>query len=237
MQQWVPWLIFIASSAIAIVLTLVATKRHSNLGLGDSAIQTSGAIDDSSQPVSAASANFPAKIESRLQQVVRQEERNDLNTRDLEELLLTTGMSLQTARALLATDKGGHDLNVSAPPRQLAAKLAENIEKRCRAVQVPFLPDLHSRSSDDAPLLVLITGINGVGKTTSIGKLAKLLVASGHSVSLAAGDTFRTAAIEQLQKLGERIGVPVVSQKSGADPAAVMRDALTSAAAAKEQMS
>jgi fused signal recognition particle receptor len=81
------------------------------------------------------------------------------------------------------------------------------------------------------PYVILVVGVNGSGKTTTIGKLARRLTDEGHKVVLAAGDTFRAAAIEQLQIWGERNGVPVIAQAAGADPAAVIYDALQSAQA------
>jgi len=81
------------------------------------------------------------------------------------------------------------------------------------------------------PFVILVVGVNGTGKTTSIGKLASRLRQQGLSVLLAAGDTFRAAAVEQLQAWGERAGVTVVAQASGADPAAVVHDALQAARA------
>ncbi|GAB3681094.1 signal recognition particle-docking protein FtsY [Salinisphaera aquimarina] len=83
----------------------------------------------------------------------------------------------------------------------------------------------------DTPFVILMVGVNGVGKTTTIGKLAKKFQDAGHSVMLAAGDTFRAAAVEQLQGWGERNNVPVVSQGSGADSASVVFDALARAKA------
>jgi fused signal recognition particle receptor len=83
----------------------------------------------------------------------------------------------------------------------------------------------------DKPFVILVVGINGVGKTTTIGKLAKKLQLQGHSVMLAAGDTFRAAAVEQLQVWGERNEIPVVAQHTGADSASVIFDALQSAQA------
>jgi len=83
----------------------------------------------------------------------------------------------------------------------------------------------------DAPFVILVVGVNGSGKTTTIGKLAKQLQDGGKSVMLAAGDTFRAAAVEQLQAWGERNDVPVVSQGTGADSASVIFDAVQSAKA------
>ena len=90
-----------------------------------------------------------------------------------------------------------------------------------------------SRSLSDAHSVgvILVVGVNGTGKTTSVAKLANLLKSSGNSVMLAAADTFRAAAVDQLQTWGERIGVPIISGKDGAEPAAVAFD---SAIAAKE---
>ena len=84
---------------------------------------------------------------------------------------------------------------------------------------------------DKKPYVILMVGVNGVGKTTTIGKLAKKLQSEGKKVMLAAGDTFRAAAVEQLQTWGERNNVPVIAQQSGADSAAVIFDALQSAQA------
>ncbi|MBT8113367.1 MAG: signal recognition particle-docking protein FtsY, partial [Gammaproteobacteria bacterium] len=81
------------------------------------------------------------------------------------------------------------------------------------------------------PFAILVVGVNGAGKTTTIGKIAQRLVEYRQSVMLAAGDTFRAAAVEQLQEWGKRIDVPVIAQKSGADSAAVVFDAYQSAKA------
>ena len=81
------------------------------------------------------------------------------------------------------------------------------------------------------PFTILVVGVNGAGKTTTIGKLARRLTDDGYRVMLAAGDTFRAAAIEQLQVWGERNNVPVIAQKPGADPAAVIFDAMAAAKA------
>ncbi|UTR04799.1 signal recognition particle-docking protein FtsY [Alkalihalobacillus sp. LMS6] len=99
------------------------------------------------------------------------------------------------------------------------------------------LAGLLEKDGDDAGLnlkenelsVILVVGVNGVGKTTSIGKLAHLLKSQGKSVVLAAGDTFRAGAIEQLDVWGERVGVPVIKQQAGSDPAAVMYDAVAAA--------
>jgi fused signal recognition particle receptor len=86
-------------------------------------------------------------------------------------------------------------------------------------------------NSASKPYVILMVGVNGVGKTTTIGKLAKRLQSEGKSVMLAAGDTFRAAAVEQLQVWGERNDIPVVAQHTGADSASVIFDAVQSAQA------
>lgn len=104
----------------------------------------------------------------------------------------------------------------------LAETLTELLAPRAQPLQIP---------DTTRPFLILVVGVNGSGKTTTIGKLARELRDRGHSVLLAAGDTFRAAAIEQLQVWGERNGVPVIAQQPGADPAAVVFDAFEAARA------
>ncbi len=99
----------------------------------------------------------------------------------------------------------------------LRNELQNILEPRAIALEIP---------ADRRPFVILMVGVNGSGKTTTIGKLAHRLKGQGLSVLLAAGDTYRAAATEQLQAWGERNDVPVVSQKPGADPAAVIYDAL-----------
>jgi fused signal recognition particle receptor len=108
----------------------------------------------------------------------------------------------------------------------LLKALNASITAILKPVAVPLVTD-PSRT----PFVVLVVGVNGSGKTTSIGKLARRLKEQGQSVILAAGDTFRAAAVEQLGVWGERNGVPVIAQATGADPAAVIFDALTAAKA------
>ena len=107
----------------------------------------------------------------------------------------------------------------------LREHMVQELEGVARSCEVPP-PAALAR-----PFVVLVVGVNGVGKTTTIGKLAHRFREGGYSVMLAAGDTFRAAAIDQLEVWGKRNGVPVVAQQPGADPAAVVFDALESAAA------
>ena len=102
--------------------------------------------------------------------------------------------------------------------------LIEELQDMLAVSQKPLVID-----SSKKPYVILMVGINGVGKTTTIGKLAKQFQARGKSVMLAAGDTFRAAAVEQLQVWGERNNVPVVAQHTGADSASVLFDAVQAA--------
>lgn len=110
------------------------------------------------------------------------------------------------------------------------AALTENLKQNLFDMLQPCSQPLRI-AKQDGPFVILVVGVNGAGKTTSIGKLAHRLQAQGHSVMLAAGDTFRAAAVEQLQTWGERNHVQVVAQHTGADSASVIFDALQSAKA------
>ena len=101
----------------------------------------------------------------------------------------------------------------------------------CEILQPVEQPLVIAKPVSNPPFVLLVVGVNGAGKTTSIGKMAKRLMAEGHSVMLAAADTFRAAAVEQLTTWGERNQVPVIAQKTGADAAAVVYDALQAARA------
>jgi len=104
----------------------------------------------------------------------------------------------------------------------LKQELLEILEPCDKPLQIP---------KQDSPFVILVVGINGVGKTTTIGKMAKRFQMQGHSVMLAAGDTFRAAAVEQLQTWGERNNIHVVAQHTGADSASVVYDGVQSAKA------
>jgi len=116
----------------------------------------------------------------------------------------------------------------STNPADKLQLLRENMLELLLEAEKPLIVDSTVR-----PFVILVVGVNGTGKTTTIGKLAQLLIANGHSVMLAAGDTFRAAAVEQLTVWAERTGSQLVAQAHGADPAAVVYDALESARARK----
>lgn len=111
-----------------------------------------------------------------------------------------------------------------------ADALYKSLQKEMVAVLSPSEGQLEI-SSSKKPYVILVVGVNGVGKTTTIGKMAKRFQNQGHSVMLAAGDTFRAAAVEQLQVWGTRNNVPVIAQHTGADSASVIFDAIQAAQA------
>ncbi len=141
----------------------------------------------------------------------------------LEEALIGADIGVATAAKLtakLAEDRFDKEIT----DEEVRTALAGNIADILRPVAVPLALDPARR-----PHVILVAGVNGSGKTTTIGKLAKMFRDDGRSVMLAAGDTFRAAAIEQLQIWGERTGATVISGKQGADAAGLAFDALQAA--------
>jgi fused signal recognition particle receptor len=143
----------------------------------------------------------------------------------LDDVLVQADLGFAVSSRIVASvGKGRYGKDVS--PDEVLAILADEIETVLRPVALPLLPD-RSR----APFVVLMVGVNGSGKTTTIGKLAARYSAEGMRVMLAAGDTFRAAAIEQLNIWGERTGSLVISRPQGSDAAGLAFDALTQAKA------
>lgn len=142
----------------------------------------------------------------------------------LEELLITADMGVDTAlrvTANMAEGRFGKKLSVDEIKQLLGDEIARIMEPVARPL--PLYPK--------RPQVVLVVGVNGSGKTTTIGKLASQFRAAGKKVVIAAGDTFRAAAVEQLQVWGDRAGVPVLTAPEGSDPASLAFDALTQAQA------
>ncbi len=145
---------------------------------------------------------------------------------ELEMMLLTADVGVDATQQIIV------DLTERVSRKQLGdsgalyAALREDMLKILAPASVPLVCD-----AEKQPYVILMVGINGVGKTTTIGKLAKKLQAEGKSVMLAAGDTFRAAAVEQLQVWGERNQIAVVAQPRASDPASVIFDAMESARA------
>jgi len=145
---------------------------------------------------------------------------------ELETQLLLADVGIEATDRIingLRRKIGGKSINDENTIRDaLRESLVEILAPHARPLEIPATP---------RPYMILVVGVNGSGKTTTIGKLAKKLTNQGLSVMLAAGDTFRAAAVEQLQAWGERNNIPVIAQQSGADPAAVIYDAFEAAKA------
>ena len=149
---------------------------------------------------------------------------DDAMLEQLEELLITADMGVDTAlrvTANMAEGRFGKKLSVAEIKTLMASEVARIMEPVAKP-----LP-LYSKT----PQVVLVVGVNGSGKTTTIGKLASQFRAAGKKVVIAAGDTFRAAAVEQLQVWGDRAGVPVLTAPQGSDPASLAFDAMTKAEA------
>ena len=150
---------------------------------------------------------------------------DDIALEELEDLLITSDLGVETAAKLSAElARTRFDKEVSAD--EIRSALAAQVTTILAPVAKPLVADPAHR-----PHIILVTGVNGSGKTTTIGKLAKRLKEDGKSVMLAAGDTFRAAAIEQLKIWGERSGCPVVSTSQGADAASLAFEAIDRARA------
>lgn len=145
---------------------------------------------------------------------------------ELEDLLILSDLGADVAYEVTSA-LGRERLNKDISASEVRAFLATHIAGILRPAAVPLSIDPGKK-----PFVVLVTGVNGTGKTTTIGKLAHLLRGEGHTVMLAAGDTFRAAAIEQLQIWGERAGAPVIAGKQGADASGLVYEALSQARAA-----
>lgn len=143
----------------------------------------------------------------------------------VHEVLFRGDMGAETADLLVNVLRRKFGNQNEAPSWEIIAD-----ELRIAVTECMSTPDEAAiKISRDGPTVILVVGVNGVGKTTSIGKLAARYVAEGKSVLLCAGDTFRAAAIEQLQVWGDRIGVPLIKHQQGSDPASVAFDAVKAA--------
>ena len=143
---------------------------------------------------------------------------------ELEEALIASDVGVETASFVLKDLKERFKRNELSSPEQVKDRLRQLLFEILSARSSAF-------SLTASPSVVLVVGVNGTGKTTTIGKLANRLQSEGKKVMLAAGDTFRAAASEQLTIWGERAGIPVIKHKEGADPSAVVFDAVSAAKA------
>ena len=149
---------------------------------------------------------------------------------NLEEVLITSDVGVDTTLKIISRieDRVARDKYVTTSEltailrEEIASLLTENHTENLESFTVP---------EDKKPYVIMVVGVNGVGKTTTIGKLAYQFKKAGKNVYLGAADTFRAAAVEQLVIWSERVGVPIVKQKMGSDPASVAFDTLSSAKA------
>ena len=145
---------------------------------------------------------------------------------ELESQLVMADVGIETTERIIESLQK----DLARSERKDVAALRDGLRNALLSILEPVAQPLEIVKRE-GPFVVLMVGVNGAGKTTTIGKLAKRLCDQGMSVMLAAGDTFRAAAVEQLQAWGERNNVPVISQQHGADPAAVIFDAWEAAQA------
>jgi fused signal recognition particle receptor len=164
-----------------------------------------------------------AAFEDGFARIFQGEELGEATVEELETLLIQADLGLDTAEGFVerVREQSRRGRLTDGDARRA---LAEHLRETLAGAGAPL--DLDAR-----PAIVLVVGVNGSGKTTTCGKLAWRLQQEGHTVLLGAGDTFRAAAIDQLERWGERIGVPVVSQGPGADTSAVAFDAVKAAQA------
>jgi fused signal recognition particle receptor len=150
---------------------------------------------------------------------------------EIEEVLFTSDMGVEITRQLVEGLREKANSRSLEGPEQVKAVLKEEVISILEAGQGGSRVSPVDKGHPDIPEVFMFVGVNGVGKTTTIAKMAHYYQSQGRTVLLVAGDTFRAAAIEQLQVWGDRLGAEVLSQKRGADPAAVVFDALSAAKA------
>lgn len=141
---------------------------------------------------------------------------------ELEEILITADLGVQTVQELLDQTREQLKRNELADPQMLYAVLKDNIYKYLHNAERPS--DLVM--PENGPFVIMVLGVNGVGKTTTIGKLAHKFQQSGQKVLLVAADTFRAAAIDQLKIWAKRVGAEIITQNQGSDPSSVVYDAM-----------
>lgn len=144
----------------------------------------------------------------------------------IEDQLLMADVGIQATQAITTQLTERLERNQLKDGETLLNALRQTMQDILLPCEQPLLP-----ASDNTPFVILMVGVNGAGKTTTVGKLAQQFKADGKRVMLAAGDTFRAAAVEQLHSWGERLDIPVIKQAQGSDSASVIFDALQSAKA------
>ncbi|MSQ13358.1 MAG: signal recognition particle-docking protein FtsY [Dehalococcoidia bacterium] len=161
----------------------------------------------------------------RLRQILVSPKLSKMELEEVEEALLAADVGVATTQKLLAAVDSQRSAGAEEHLAVLKAEMVRLLKGAAPSRSFP------GDAPAGGPLVVLVVGVNGVGKTTTIAKLARVLKEDGRKPIIAAGDTFRAAAIEQLHVWGQRVGVEVVAHKNGADPGAVVFDAYSAAKA------
>ena len=190
----------------------------------DDTVPTSATAPSWRERLKAGLSRTRAQFGGKLKSIFARGKVDDELLEDLEALLLTSDVGMEATSHLLRELKLRAKQNKLDTPETIQQALADALHDLLKPLEQPLDVSSHH------PFIIMIAGINGAGKTTSIGKLAKYFQAHGKSVLLAAGDTFRAAAREQLMTWGERNNVTVVAQDGG-DPGAVIFDAIGAARA------
>jgi len=184
-----------------------------------------GVFEKIRQAVQKTQENFTERMQDL---VIGRKEIDPEMLEELEAIMIGADIGVGTTGEILESIRDQVSRKTLEDPAQLRGAVKAELRK------ILNINDLAPRTiADDGPFVILMVGVNGVGKTTTIGKLANRFRKGGKSVMLCAADTFRAAAIEQLEVWSTRSNVPLVKQKPGADPSAVLYDALQSAKAKK----
>ncbi len=198
-------------------------------GISETATETLEPVQEEPEPVLRRLSRQLQKTRSGLGGVLTTLSSRKIDEDLLEEVeasLLMADVGVEVTQDILQHLRENLDKDQLQQSDGLVQALKQHLYEILKPVDQPLIiPE------QDAPFVILVVGVNGAGKTTTIGKLAKRLQSQGHSVMLAAGDTFRAAAVEQLETWGERNQIPVVAQHTGADSASVIFDAVQSAQA------
>jgi fused signal recognition particle receptor len=175
----------------------------------------------------AAVASTKSNLVARIEDVVKGKKVIDAELlEDLEAVLIGADIGAQTTSEILERIRAQVSRKLLSDPEQLRALIKAELRQIIEAANQPATPAVTSGTR-----VLMVVGVNGAGKTTTIGKLASLHTQQGKKVLVCAADTFRAAAIEQLEIWGQRAGVAVIRQKTGADPSAVLFDAISAAKA------
>jgi fused signal recognition particle receptor len=203
-------------------------KKSTGTAVDGVAASESGAAEESApswrERLKAGLARTRTQLGGKLKSIFARGKVDDELIEELETLLLTSDVGLEATEYLLEALKARAKREKIETPEGIQQALAGAMQDLLSPLEMPLDLTAHR------PFVIMIAGVNGAGKTTSIGKLARHFQAQGLSILLAAGDTFRAAAREQLQNWGERNHVTVIAQESG-DPAAVIFDAVSAARA------